>query len=102
MFCPKCGSILLPKKEGSKKLLACSCGYKSTEIDQAKIKEPGAKKGRAVEVIEKKKKEPGAKKGREVKVKKKGEWKTLQKTGAKPQKCAHKIVFSGQLFQFSF
>ncbi|MBS3132348.1 transcription factor S [Candidatus Woesearchaeota archaeon] len=75
MFCPKCGSILLPKKEGSKKLLACSCGYKSTEIDQAKIKEPGAKKGRAVEVIEK------------------GELETLPKTGAECPKCGHKTAY---------
>src|SRR3989344_7069314 len=27
MFCPKCGSILLPKKSGKKKVMGCSCGY---------------------------------------------------------------------------
>ena len=31
MFCPKCGSILLPKKEGSKTVVKCSCGYQSSE-----------------------------------------------------------------------
>lgn len=28
MFCAKCGSILIPKKEGNKTVLACRCGYK--------------------------------------------------------------------------
>jgi DNA-directed RNA polymerase subunit M len=27
MFCPKCGSILMPRKDKEKKVLACSCGY---------------------------------------------------------------------------
>lgn len=27
MFCPKCGSILFPKKEKNKSILLCSCGY---------------------------------------------------------------------------
>lgn len=27
MFCPKCGSILLPKKTGEKSGMGCSCGY---------------------------------------------------------------------------
>lgn len=27
-FCPKCGSILIPKKEDDKTIMACSCGYK--------------------------------------------------------------------------
>ncbi|MCC6022056.1 MAG: DNA-directed RNA polymerase subunit M [Sulfolobales archaeon] len=27
-FCPRCGALLLPKKEGSKEVLKCSkCGY---------------------------------------------------------------------------
>ncbi|MBI4143776.1 transcription factor S [Candidatus Woesearchaeota archaeon] len=29
MFCPKCGSILLPKFD--KKVMACSCGYTSKD-----------------------------------------------------------------------
>jgi len=44
MFCPKCGSLLLPKKEGSKKILACSCGYKISNIEQTKITEIITKK----------------------------------------------------------
>ncbi len=27
MFCPTCGSILLPKKIGEKTAMGCSCGY---------------------------------------------------------------------------
>lgn len=27
MFCPKCGSIMMPKKVDDKKVLACSCGH---------------------------------------------------------------------------
>jgi len=46
MFCPKCGSVLLPKKEGSKKTLVCSCGYKSSNVEQTKITENVAKKRR--------------------------------------------------------
>lgn len=26
-FCPKCKSIMMPKKDGEKVLLACSCGH---------------------------------------------------------------------------
>jgi DNA-directed RNA polymerase subunit M len=29
MFCPKCGSLLMPKLVKGKKILACSCGYRS-------------------------------------------------------------------------
>ena len=39
MFCPKCGSILKPKVDGKKKILVCSCGYKSGDTDQVKISE---------------------------------------------------------------
>jgi len=31
MFCPKCGSILLPKKDGKKTVLKCSCGFVQKE-----------------------------------------------------------------------
>jgi len=53
MFCQKCGSVLLPKKEGSKKVLVCSCGYKSSNVEQTKITETITKKEKDVEVIEK-------------------------------------------------
>lgn len=39
MFCPKCGSILIPKKEKDKKKLVCSCGYVSEESEKLRIKE---------------------------------------------------------------
>ena len=54
MFCPKCGSVLLPKKEGSKKTLVCSCGYKSSNVEQTKITENVAKKSGDIEIVEKK------------------------------------------------
>jgi len=52
MFCQKCGSVLLPKKEGSKKILVCSCGYKNSNVEQTKIVETLDKKEKEVEVIE--------------------------------------------------
>lgn len=75
MFCPKCGSILIPKKEDSKKLLVCSCGYKTKEIEQAIIKEIVTKKEKEVEVIEK------------------GELETLPKTKVECPKCGHKTAY---------
>ncbi|MBI4450353.1 transcription factor S [Candidatus Woesearchaeota archaeon] len=49
MFCPKCGSIMMPKAEKGKKLLACSCGYKSGgEITLTET----AKKTKELEVID--------------------------------------------------
>ena len=38
MFCPKCGSILRPRKEGKKNVMYCSCGYTSEGVS-ASIKE---------------------------------------------------------------
>ncbi len=55
MFCPKCGGILIPKKDGNKKWLACTCGYKTKDIKDAKevrLKDTAEKK-EDVEVIEK-------------------------------------------------
>ncbi len=40
MFCPKCGSILKPKKTGEKTVMACGCGgYESKDAETAKITE---------------------------------------------------------------
>jgi DNA-directed RNA polymerase subunit M len=39
MFCPKCGAILLPKKEKGKSMLACSCGYEKKKVESYRIKE---------------------------------------------------------------
>lgn len=55
MFCPKCGSILMPKKEGSKKMLVCSCGYKTTKVGDTTLKEIINKKESKIEVIDRNK-----------------------------------------------
>ncbi|MFH1590854.1 MAG: transcription factor S [archaeon] len=40
MFCPKCGSILIPKKENNKKILACpSCDYNTKDTSVANVTE---------------------------------------------------------------
>lgn len=75
MFCPKCGSILLPKKEGSKKVMVCSCGYKSSNMEQTKITESISKKDKEVEVIEK------------------SALNILPKTKAECEKCGHKEAY---------
>ncbi len=51
MFCPKCGSILRPKQKGSRRIMACSCGYEEKNIKPilTEIKKDEAK----VEIIEK-------------------------------------------------
>lgn len=75
MFCPKCGSILLPKKEGNKKILACSCGHRSKDVDQATIKEEMTEIEKKVEVIDK------------------GTLQTLPKMDAECPKCGHKKAY---------
>ncbi|MBI2651698.1 transcription factor S [Candidatus Woesearchaeota archaeon] len=75
MFCQKCGSVLLPKKEGNKKILVCSCGYKNSGIEQTKITETITKKEKEVEVIDKNKID------------------TLPKANVECEKCGHKKAF---------
>ena len=65
---------MLPKKEGNKKVIVCSCGYKSDNIELTKITETVTKKEKEVEVIEK-----------EIEI--------LPKTDAKCDKCGHKTAF---------
>jgi len=74
MFCQKCGSVLLPKKEGNKKVLVCSCGFKSSSVEQTKITETMNKEYKEIEVIEK-----------EIEI--------LPKTEAKCEKCGHRTAF---------
>ena len=76
MFCQKCGSILLPRKEGSKKMLVCSCGYKSSNVEQTKITESMSKKEKKVEIVES---------GAGLKV--------LPKTKAECEKCGNKEAY---------
>ena len=49
MFCPKCGSILIPKKEGKNTIMKCSCGYSSK--DKIKLTEV-MKDKKEIEAIE--------------------------------------------------
>lgn len=51
MFCPKCGSLLLPKKDDGKKILACSCGYKNKEIEETRITD-SKKLDRKIEIVD--------------------------------------------------
>ncbi|PLW80381.1 transcription factor S [Candidatus Woesearchaeota archaeon] len=39
MFCPKCKSLMMPKKEGEKVLMACSCGYTNKKAETTTLKE---------------------------------------------------------------
>lgn len=43
MFCPRCGSILLPKSKEGKTVLQCSCGYSSSNTASARITESARK-----------------------------------------------------------
>jgi len=51
MFCPKCGSLLLPKKDKSKKVFACSCGYSTKEMEESRLKEQIVVEGK-IEVLD--------------------------------------------------
>jgi len=52
LFCPKCGSIMKPKKLKGKNFLICSCGYKS-EPEHVLIAESPKAKPKEIVVIEK-------------------------------------------------
>ncbi len=51
MFCPKCGSLLKPKK-GNKNIMVCSCGFKK-KSKGISVKETIKGKEKKVEVVEK-------------------------------------------------
>jgi len=52
MFCPKCGTLLIPKKEGNKKVMTCPRGdYSSDEFEMGKLSET-VKEKKEVEVID--------------------------------------------------
>lgn len=51
MFCPKCGSILRPKKEGSKTYLLCGCGYTNKNVEIREIKEKMEKGEKRMDVV---------------------------------------------------
>ena len=53
IFCPKCGGLLIPKKQGNKKIIVCSkCNFKSKKNEKIEIKEK-IEKQKKVEIIEK-------------------------------------------------
>lgn len=52
IFCPKCGSLLKPKTEKKKKVLACSCGYSTKDLGAAEIKEKITKEEKEVDVVD--------------------------------------------------
>ena len=51
LFCPKCGSLLKPKSEKSKKILYCSCGFSTKDIQGAEIKEIIKEKKKEINVV---------------------------------------------------
>jgi transcription factor S len=51
-FCPKCKAILMPKRDGIKKLVVCSCGYKSSDFGDVNVSEQVKNKGKDVEVVD--------------------------------------------------
>ncbi len=42
-FCPMCGNILIPKKENSKIILKCTCGFKEKNNSNLRITEKSNK-----------------------------------------------------------
>lgn len=53
-FCPKCGSIMIPKKEGKKTIVSCSrCSFKSSDVEDLSFKESVKEKPKDVEVVDK-------------------------------------------------
>jgi DNA-directed RNA polymerase subunit M len=50
-ICPKCKSIMLPKKEGGSAVFKCHCGY--SEKGEAKIREAIKQEKKEIGVVEK-------------------------------------------------
>ncbi len=53
MFCPKCGSLLVPMDKKGKKVLGCSCGYIHKKKEEVKIKEVIKDREKDIEPIDK-------------------------------------------------
>ncbi|MBT5021500.1 transcription factor S [Candidatus Woesearchaeota archaeon] len=53
LFCPKCSALLVPKKDGNRKIMACSCGYKSEHEMTPRLSEKSAADVAEIEVVEK-------------------------------------------------
>ncbi|MFH1642319.1 MAG: transcription factor S [Nanoarchaeota archaeon] len=52
MFCKKCGSILVPKKVGTKTIFSCSCGYKLENKESSVIREQISNTSNKVEIVD--------------------------------------------------
>lgn len=74
MFCKKCGSLVLPKKEGNKTITQCSCGYKSNEDVKTTIKEEVKQEEKLQKAVEE-------------------DFETSPITDAKCLKCHHKKAY---------
>ena len=75
MFCPKCGSLLLPKKEGNKVSMSCKCGFKTSDTQGTKLTETTHKKRTDIEVVD-------------------TDFETLPLTDAMCPKCKHPKAFT--------
>jgi DNA-directed RNA polymerase subunit M len=51
IFCPKCGTILSPKKEKGKSVVKCSCGYTDKKVEKVSVKEKNEDR-REIETVE--------------------------------------------------
>lgn len=51
MFCPKCGSLLTPKKEKDKVIMSCSCGYTNKKAEPITLKED-MKEEEKIQIVE--------------------------------------------------
>lgn len=72
MFCPKCGALLVPKKEKAKTVLACKCGYTNKKAEEmGSIKETVVSDEKKIEIVTDE------------------ESKTLPMTEAECPKCGH-------------
>jgi len=74
LFCPDCGSLMMPKEDGKKTTLSCACGYSNVEKEEILLQE-SIKKFNKIEVLEEK------------------EMETLPKTNEECPKCENKEAF---------
>lgn len=55
-FCPKCKALLIPKMQGKKKVIACSCGYVDKKTEAGPVVEKMQPK-EAIKVVDESKSE---------------------------------------------
>ena len=53
MFCPKCKSIMMPKKEKNHTVMQCSCGYREIKDGAVKIIDKSNVEEKKLVIIEK-------------------------------------------------